>query len=108
MSQLNAPHLDDEAAAFRFADARLGAQGRVYRQQGVVDPSSALKGASTRMGTCKRQACRKPRTVKIGAIFGSSHVTMHLWLQAIVLIASSKKGISTNQLHRCLAEFDFR
>jgi hypothetical protein len=108
MSQLNAPHLDDEAAAFRFADARLWAQGRVCRQQGVVDQSSALKGASTRMGTYKRQACRKPFTVKIGAIFGSSHVKMHLWLQAIFLIASSKKGINTNQLHRCLAEFDFR
>jgi len=27
---------------------------------------------------------------------------MHLWLQAIFLIASSKKGISSNQLHRTL------
>jgi hypothetical protein len=27
---------------------------------------------------------------------------MRLWLQAIFLIASSKKGISANQLHRTL------
>ena len=27
---------------------------------------------------------------------------MHLWLQAIFLMASSKKGISANQLHRTL------
>src|SRR5205814_8560059 len=30
------------------------------------------------------------------------HVKMHLWLQAMHLIASSKKGISSNQLHRTL------
>ena len=27
---------------------------------------------------------------------------MHLWLQAIFLMASSKKGVSANQLHRTL------
>jgi transposase-like protein len=40
--------------------------------------------------------------VKVGTIFESSHVKMHLWLQAIFLMASSKKGISSNQLHRTL------
>jgi hypothetical protein len=40
--------------------------------------------------------------VKVGTIFESSHVKMHLWLQAIYLIASSKKGVSSNQLHRTL------
>ena len=48
-------------------------------------------------------SCRKPFTVKIGTIFESSHVKMNLWLQAIYLIASSKKGISSNQLHRTLS-----
>ena len=61
-----------------------------------------MKGKSTRLGTYKCYACRKPFTVKIGTIFESSHVPMHLWLQAIFLIASSKKGISSNQLHRTL------
>jgi len=102
MSYLNAPHLHDEAAAFRFVEARVWAKGRVCPHCGVVDQSSAMKGASTRMGTYKCYACRKPFTVKIGTIFESSHVKMHLWLQAIFLIASSKKGISTNQLHRTL------
>ncbi len=46
--------------------------------------------------------CRKPFTVKIGTIFESSHIPLRLWLQAIFLIASSKKGISSNQLHRTL------
>jgi hypothetical protein len=38
----------------------------------------------------------------MGTIFESSHVPLHIWLQAMYLIAGSKKGISSNQLHRTL------
>jgi hypothetical protein len=44
----------------------------------------------------------KPFTVKVGTVFESSHVPLHLWLQAVHLLCSSKKGISSNQLHRTL------
>jgi transposase-like protein len=40
--------------------------------------------------------------VKIGTVLEASHVPLRLWLQAIFLMASSKKGISSNQLHRTL------
>lgn len=102
MSYLNAPHLHDERAAYAFVEARVWPKGRVCPHCGVVDQSSAMKGKSTRVGAYKCYACRKPFTVKIGTIFESSHVPMHLWLQAIFLIASSKKGISSQQLHRTL------
>jgi hypothetical protein len=61
-----------------------------------------MKGKSTRIGTYKCYACRKPFTVKIGTIFEASNVKMTVWLQAIFLLAASKKGISTHQLHRVL------
>ena len=61
-----------------------------------------MGGKSTRIGTYKCYQCRKPFTVKVGTIFESSHVPMHYWLQAIYLICASKKGISSNQLHRTL------
>ena len=61
-----------------------------------------MGGASTRIGTYKCYQCRKPFTVKVGTIFEASHVAMRHWLQAMFLIASSKKGISSNQLHRTL------
>ena len=61
-----------------------------------------LTGKSTRIGTYKCYACRKPFTVKVGTVFESSHVKMFQWLQAIYLMCSSKKGISSNQLHRTL------
>ena len=44
----------------------------------------------------------KPFTVKVGTVFESSHVPLHIWLQAVHLLCSSKKGISSNQLHRTL------
>jgi hypothetical protein len=59
-----------------------------------------LRGKTNRIGLYKCYACRKPFTVKIGTVFESSHVPMRVWLQAIYLFCSSKKGISTRQLQR--------
>jgi hypothetical protein len=50
-----------------------------------------------RCGSCKRQF-----TVKVGTVFESSHVPLHQWLQAVYLMCSSKKGISSHQLMRTL------
>lgn len=55
------------------------------------------------MGVYKCYNCRKPFTVRVGTIFEVSHIELKLWLQAIFLIASSKNGISSNQLHRVLS-----
>jgi hypothetical protein len=41
-------------------------------------------------------------TVMVGTIFEDSKVPLHIWLQAMFLIAGSKKGILSNQLHRTL------
>ena len=61
-----------------------------------------MQGKSTRTGLYKCYQCRKPFTVRIGTIFESSHVALHIWLQAMFLIAGAKKGISSNQLSRTL------
>lgn len=61
-----------------------------------------MQGKSTRIGVYKCYDCRKPFTVKVGTIFEASHIPMNVWLQAIFLVASSKKGMSSNQLHRSL------
>jgi transposase-like protein len=63
---------------------------------------SKMQGKSTRQGLYKCYQCRKPFTVRMGTIFESSHVPLHIWLQAMYLIAGSKMGISSNQLHRTL------
>jgi len=102
MSVLSDAHFHDEAEAYKFVEARVWPEGAVCPHCGGTDRNSPMKGKSTRMGTYKCYDCRKPFTVKIGTIFESSHVALHLWLQAIFLVASSKKGISANQLHRTL------
>src|ERR1700728_770571 len=101
-SYFNAPHLHDEQAAIDFVESSVWPHGRPCPHCGVLDESGKLQGKSTRLGVGKCYACRKPFTVKIGTIFEDSHIPLHLWLQAIFLIASSKKGISSNQLHRVL------
>jgi transposase-like protein len=102
MSVLSDSHFHNETAAYKFVEARIWPNGPVCAHCGCMDRVSPMGGKSTRVGTYKCYDCRKPFTVKIGTIFESSHVKMHLWLQAIFLMASSKKGISSNQLHRTL------
>jgi transposase-like protein len=101
-SILSQPYFHNEEAAYEFVEARVWPHGRVCPHCGVIDRSGKLEGKSTRVGVYKCYDCRKPFTVKVGTIFESSHIALRLWLQAIFLIASSKKGISSNQLHRTL------
>lgn len=104
MSVLSDAHFHDETAAYAFVEARVWANGISCPHCGNADAAKIgkLGGKSTRIGVHKCYACRKPFTVKVGTIFESSHVALRLWLQAIYLIASSKKGVSANQLHRTL------
>ena len=103
-SVLSAPHFHDEEAATAYVETRVWANGITCPHCGNADEAriGKLAGKSTRIGVRKCYACRKPFTVKVGTIFESSHVPLHLWLQAIHLMAASKKGISSNQLHRIL------
>jgi transposase-like protein len=104
-STLTAPHFHDEAAAYEFVEARVWPNGpfcphcgeveRIYR----IAPNTAKK---VRLGLRKCGSCGKQFTVKVGTAFESSHVPLHVWLQAMHLLCSSKKGISSNQLHRTL------
>src|SRR5215470_9363737 len=64
--------------------------------------SASSRAKAPRPGVYKCYQCRKPFTVKVGTVFEDSHVPMRFWLQAMYLLCSSKKGISSNQLHRTL------
>lgn len=102
---LAAKHFHDEAAAFAYLESKLWPDGPVcpkcggegYALNGVKD-----KKGRERLGLKKCRACRAQFTLRIGTIFEDSHAPLHLWLQAIALMAASKKGISSNQLSRVL------
>jgi len=104
-SVLAQAHFHDEAAAFAYLEAKLWPDGPVcpkcggegYPLKGVKD-----KKGRERLGLKKCRACRSQFTLRIGTIFEDSHAPLHLWLQAIALMAASKKGVSSNQLARVL------
>ena len=101
-SILSAPYFHDEEAAYAFVEARIWPRGPICPHCGGVEKNRKMQGKSTRIGVYKCYDCRPPFTVKIGTIFEASHIPMRVWLQAIFLVASSKKGVSSNQLHRML------
>jgi transposase-like protein len=99
---LDQKHFHDENAAYTYLETRIWPNGPVCPHCGGVDRIGKLKGKSTRIGVYKCYQCRKPFRVTVGTVFEASHIPVRLWLQAIHLMASSKKGISSNQLHRIL------
>lgn len=101
-SILSAAHFHDEEAAYAYVEARLWPNGPECPHCGVVGNAHKMTGKSTRIGLYKCRECRRPFNVKIGTVFEGSNVKMHIWLQAIHLLASSKKGFSANQFARTL------
>ncbi len=105
MSSLSAPYLHDEAAAHDFVESVLWPNGPVCPHCGGLDRLTKVKAnpeKRIRVGLWRCGDCKKQFTVKVGTIFESSNVKMHLWVQAIVLMTANKKGISAHQLHRTL------
>jgi transposase-like protein len=103
-SVFSADRFHNEEAAFAYVEAELWPNGPVCPHCENADATKIgrLQGKTTRVGLRKCYVCRKPFTVRIGTIFEDSHLALRLWLQAIHLLCSSKKGISTRQLQRTL------
>jgi len=113
MSVLSKPHFLDEAAAFAYVEAIIWPEGpfcphcgnaeKIYELKGVRSkPSKKHPEGVERHGLKKCGECRKQFTVRKGTIFEESHLPLHIWLQAMHLMCSSKKGISSHQLARTL------
>ncbi len=113
-SILSEPHFHSEEAAFAFVEAWLWPTGPVCPFCGATSehigslagvrskPSKKNPEGKVCIGLRKCYACRKQFTVRVGTVFESSHAPLRIWLQAIYLLCSSKKGISTRQLQRTL------
>src|SRR5580704_6335183 len=106
-SVLNQPYFNDEQAAFDRLEAIVWRGEIVCPHCGTAGRAAALTGVKdklgrVRIGLKKCYACRKQFTVRVGTVFEASHVPLHIWFQAAFLLCSSKKGISSNQLHRTL------
>jgi transposase-like protein len=99
-SALSAKFFHDEAAAFEKLESIVWPQGPVCPHCGSMSRITRVKGG--RIGLRRCGDCKKQFTATVKTVFESSHVKLHLWLQAAHLICSSKKGFSAHQLHRTL------
>jgi transposase-like protein len=103
-SVIDAKCFHSEEAAYQWVEARIWPNGPVCPHCGNTKSISRMQGKSTRYGLlkCYAKDCRKPFRATVGTVFESSRIPLRLWLQALFLMCSSKKGISSNQLHRIL------
>lgn len=101
MSILSKTYFHDEAAAFAHLESLLWPNGPVCPHCGSVS-GKHYDLRKTRMGLRKCSDCRKQFTVKVGTVFESAHIPLNKMLQAVHLLCSSKKGISSHQLRRVL------
>ena len=114
MSVLSKKYFHDEAEAFTYLESIIWSGGVVCPHCGVVDGKvydlESVRGSKSkknpegaiRHGLKKCGECRKQFTVKVGTVFEHSRIPLHKMLQAVYLMTSSKKGISSHQLHRVL------
>lgn len=121
-SVLDAPHLQNEEAAFAYIERLIWPNGpvcpltnnktgeicaskpqRVGKLVGVRTKASKKNPQGVvRHGLYKCYHCRGQFTVRKGTVFEETQLPMHLWLQVIHLMNSSKKGVSTHQVQRLL------
>lgn len=105
MSILSRPYFLDEDAAHAFLEGILWPDGPECPHCGVIGTAykiAANPAKRVRYGLWKCRDCRKQFTCKVGTVFEHARVPLHKALQAVYLICSSKKGISSNQLSRAL------
>ena len=100
MSGLSSAYFHDEAAAFAELQRTLWPNGPVCPRCGGTQRITPVKGGRIGLRRCGR--CKRQFTVTVGTVFESSHVPLNKWLQAVYLMCSSKKGISSHQLMRTL------
>lgn len=101
MSILSQNHFHNEHAAVERLEAIVWPNGPICPHCGGVDRITSVKGG--RIGLRRCGQCKGQFTCKVGTVFEDSKIPLHKWFQAAHLLASSKKGISSHQLHRTLS-----
>ncbi len=99
-ADLDAKHFHDERAARQFLEEVRWPDGPICPKCGSV--GAAYKTQKTGVYRCAARDCRKDFTVRVGTLFERSHISLHTWLFATHLLTSSKKGMSSHQMHRML------
>lgn len=95
-------YFKDKDKAREYLEQIRWPEGPFCPHCGGVEKIYPIRGKSARPGLYKCGDCREQFTVTVGTLFESSKIPLHKWLLATYLLCSSKKGMSSHQLHRTL------
>jgi transposase-like protein len=103
-AELQDPRFTDETAAREALEAIVWPNGPVCPHCGNADSAriAKLETKTARPGLRYCNECKGQFTATVGTIFERSKIPLTKWWLAMHLIGSSKKGISSHQLHRML------
>ena len=93
-------HLRDEAAAFAKLEEIVWPHGPVCPHCGEARRIGRLTGRGARLGLRLCLNCRKQFRATLGTIFEGTHVPLHKWFEACLLLAHRNTG--ARRLHRLL------
>jgi transposase-like protein len=106
---ITAPYFHDDDKAREYLESIRWPEGHVVcphcgsdSDHYQLEGKGGAKGTKARKGLWKCSACRAQFSVTVGTVFERSKIPLSKWLFAAYLLVSSKKGISSQQLHRTL------
>ena len=99
---LTNPIFHDADAARAHLESIRWPNGPVCPHCGETENVTRLKGKSTRPGVILCNTCEQPFTVTVASVMERSKIPLTKWVLGFHLMAASKKGISSHQLHRML------
>ncbi|MCZ6495048.1 MAG: IS1595 family transposase [Alphaproteobacteria bacterium] len=102
MSVLDAPYFTDPDAAREHLEQIRWPDGPYCPHCGGTEKIAKIGGKKHRPGLYRCNDCRGHFTVTVGTVFERSKIPLNKWFLATYLLCSSKKGISSHQLHRTL------
>jgi transposase-like protein len=100
MNAFTAPHFASHELAREWLEQTRWPDGPICSHCGTI--GHAYKTKKPGWYRCAEKDCRKDFTVTTGTVMERSHIDLNKWLMAFYLISSSKKGVSSHQLHRAL------
>ena len=101
-SALTANYFSNDDKAREYLESLRWPNGVTCPHCGAIGEHYQLEGKAHRPGLWKCKDCREQFSVTVGTVFESSKISLSKWLTAVYLLCSSKKGISSHQLHRTL------
>jgi len=101
-TNLSTPCFSDETKAREYLEKIRWPNGPICPHCNYSKKIYRIEIKREKRNVLKCANCRKPFTVTVGTLFEKSKIPPHKLLTAVYLLCSSKKGISSHQLHRML------